>query len=674
MQGDKDAERGEDLVLRDHIAKQALDQFKPGLKHRESSVDRWNRNEDMYQNKVGPALEGRFNVPLPIMSGFVDTLHAKIDDKPALEFSLQGKADFKRAKKVTATHRIDSSSARANWAKKDRISKKMAIPTGIGGFKIFAENDPKYKHFLEAIDPYDWVADPIGGSDVELHRFGFQDNIFKSEFQIRGVKHYNQDQVEQLVSSNGDAEFKRNELSLRGKLNRFSAIGMDIDHGGLKDFAGDNLFRLTEGFTDYKGERWYVLMDMETGIWLRVEKLRDVFDSKGRGNKDEKTMLPWVFWHTHPDPFNFYSKAPADDIYPIASAMRTIFNQGLYNISKRNAGQRAYDPDIFTNPAQLEFRPDGLVAAYASQQGKNIGQGVYEFQTPDNTPITINLMNYLDNFLGQKTGITASAQGATDKDAKVGVYYGDLQQVADRLGLYNKEYSDAWECLGYRYIRDLWENFSEGVMIEWLGEDGIQIDELMKEDIDPSLVAIVKGGNAEIAANELQKRQKRDTIAQIQGNPLEASLLNPRWTIENKMRFGGFDEEEIREATDQLNFGSREELSDASQAIQDILQGKDVEVNFGATTAYMQKIVNFATKNRSHLEPKQVNDLMQHALLHKDLALENLERLALLQRINPQVPQGASPTAPVVPANTAVPNTPEGTFQRSGETSEALTP
>lgn len=271
-------ERAEPDKLRDNIATQAYQQLDAGLKHKQPRVEAWNKAFDLYHNKKEPAMVGRFNVPLPIVSGYVDTLHAKLDDSPYLEFERMARADDRRKKKIGAAWSIDSSSSRANWKKKDRAVRKIAIFTGRGNYKIFAENDPTYKHYLEVVDSYDLVTDPIGGSNLEDHRFVFQDNIFRSKEDLEGSKRYNQGQVAKLVLAMGDESFAKNEISFRNKLNKFFALG--IDDNNLKNYDGVQLFRLTEGMTIWKGTRYYILFEPTTGIWVRCEKLADVFESR----------------------------------------------------------------------------------------------------------------------------------------------------------------------------------------------------------------------------------------------------------------------------------------------------------------------------------------------------------------------------------------------------------
>ena len=187
----------------DEITAQAVLEYETGLNYKQPRVKDWHKNEDLYYNKAKPALKGRFNVPLPIMSGFVETLLSKIDDPPKINFNPTEEADIKKAKKVTAAWEYESSASVNKWQSKDLDVKKLAALSGRGIFKIFAESSPNYQSHLEAVDYYDFIAEPKGGGDLENHRYVGQDSIFRSKYQLlEGVENgnYNQSQVYKLIA------------------------------------------------------------------------------------------------------------------------------------------------------------------------------------------------------------------------------------------------------------------------------------------------------------------------------------------------------------------------------------------------------------------------------------------------------------------------------------------
>jgi hypothetical protein len=353
---------------------------------------------------------------------------------------------------------------------------------------------------------------------------------------------------------------------------------------------------------------------------------------------------------------------------------RILINQELDNRQKKNWGQRAYDPEVFPNPADLQWRPDGLVATKSGASlRQTIQSGVYEFQTPE-LQGTINLVQYIDSMIGQKTGVTADAQGSSDED-KVGIYYGNMQQTADRMGLYNKSYKKFWQAIGRRYVWGLTEHLRAPQAVEIIGEKGAEWEELKRTEINPEWDIMVVGGNAELAQDEMKKKRLQEIMASL--TPDELAVTSSRWRAEQKLRIGGIEEDEIRMAFDMQNEGNREILAEASMAIQEVLQGKTPKLNRGANTSFIQKILDYATD--TDLKQTEYDSLMAFAQAHIQIAQENMARKA----VQMMAQQGIAPQQPTATEqmygdaqNEAQPaaNTPEGTMSQSQQLTPNLAP
>src|SRR5688500_5294626 len=70
----------------DQIAKQARAEYDAGLLYRHDREKAWNIIEDFYFNRVKKTLKSKFNVPVPILPGFVDTWQAKMSKHANLTF------------------------------------------------------------------------------------------------------------------------------------------------------------------------------------------------------------------------------------------------------------------------------------------------------------------------------------------------------------------------------------------------------------------------------------------------------------------------------------------------------------------------------------------------------------------------------------------------------------
>jgi hypothetical protein len=648
----------------EQIVNQCRAEYKAGLDFRHAREQDWKLAEDQYFNRQAKSLKQRYNVPVPIVPGFVETLLSKVDDPPAIKAKQGDEADYKAVQKVNAFIRIESKAEDYDWDMLDLDAKKEAILYGRAIAKVYSQSKPEYKSNLEDVDVYDFIADPKGGGNLEKHLFAQQDNLFKNKQDLKlGVESmgYDARAVEKIINATSGDKLVDNDNQYRSKQSRLMALGLD---GITFNYAGQPLYKFIEAGTTFNGHRYYVLFNNETGVAVKCVPLKEVFKSN---------LWPWVSWATHRDLFNFWSKAPVDDIVPLAEMIRVLVNQELDNRQKRNWGQRAYDPDVYPNPSDLNFRPDGLVATKSgASRLQPIGNGVYMFETPELNG-SIDLVNWIDGIIGEKTGVNADAQGSS-QESRVGVYYGNLQQIADRLGLYNKSYKKFWAAIGRRYIWGLFEHLRAPIAVEIIGEKGAEWDEIKRTEINPKWNILVEGGNAEMAEDEAKKQRLVEVMGTLQ--PDELMILSPRWRAETKLRSIGLEEDEIRMAFDIDSDGNREILAEASQMIQDCLAGKDYKLNTGANTAFVQKILDFAT-DADDLKPGEYEKLMQIVEVHIPIAEENMARKAvamMAQRGTMPGPEAqAAPTEELATMDQPAPGTPSGTASISQQISNQLT-
>lgn len=608
------------LPTEDLVASLAVDQLKACQDFKKPRTAKWKENEDAYIGKVKPALRGRFNIPIPIVPGFVDTVLAELREKPVIGFTATKNSDPMRAKKVTAAWEIDSDTQHANWPKKNADSKKIAMIYGFSAFKVYSYSKPEYKHCLDLIDPYDFIFEPLGGSDLEKHSFTGQDNIFRSAYELKDNEDYDQAQVQKLVAAveqlDASANRGKNEVE---KVNRFAALGLN---GTFAGFRGDQVYRMAELVLTFKGQRWYVFFNPETGVWVRCCLLKEVYESN---------LWPYVAYHPYRDPFNFLSKAPVDDVLPAAESARILLGQILDNNQRRNLGQRGYDPEIITDPSQLEWRPDGLVEMKASSKGIPIQNGIFEFTTPEITG-SLNLLTWLDNFVGQKTGATASAQGATNKDAKVGVYFGDLRQVAKRMSLQSDSYSEMLEQMGLRYSWCLWEHIGQDFAVKILGEEGADWVDLSKEDASPNFGIRITGGLAELQNNELETERRVQILDGMMADPILSQTLNAAWVAEQKLLAAGFKPEDIRRGLDKTSdITTENDRANAAQAIEDILHKKMPKQYLSAGRAFLQKLLDFYSN--TELDPTIGNHIVSYFQQMSTIVAANAARQAMSEGI-----------------------------------------
>lgn len=610
--------------LADEIVKVSCRQVQEGLRYRKPRFTDIKKNYDLYNEIARPTLAGRFNVPIDsvMVQGFVQSMLSKIDNPPKIIYKNVKPEDLFAARKISAAWEVESAPDAGNWAQTDLEVKRHAIMSGRGIFKYFADSaNGKYSSHLETVDPFDFVTEPNGGNRLSAHIFKYQMNIWKTEKDLReggDAGNYDKTQVRKLLLA--DTNAKRKVLSSTELENKSSIIMSAGFDPRLNNYVGENVFKLTEGNLLYKGVKYYVLFDMDTRMWLRVEPFEDVFESK---------LDQFVSWATDVDPYNFWSRAPVDMIRPAVESSRILFNQTLDNIQKRNWEMKAFDATMLPNPEQLRTRPDGLVRMKVPA-GKSIQQGLYTLPTNDTTGITLNLMTYMQNFLGTETGMPAGAKGVSDED-KVGIHFSNLQQVADRLGLTNKLYSQAWVELGDRFQWGLFEHMPQDLMVEYIGSEGNEWDIIRKDDVNAELKTQIVGGNAEEILDEIKSRKQENALNKFLNAGL-GKLANERVLSEEILRKGEFDEPTIKALLDKVSEGSSEVVARAEQAIVQIIRGKEAKVWRGANTFFIQYIVDYAVENRLNSNPQKAIEIFErltaYAESHFTFAQENVERQA----------------------------------------------
>jgi len=645
------------------IVMQARAEYDAGLLYRHARERQWQLIEDAYFNRVKKSLKGRFNIPVPIIPGFVDTWQSKMSKTVNLAFDQQEAADYKATQKVSAFYAAQKGKDDCDWEDMDDDGKKLAAMSGRAIFSYMASSKPKYASVLENVDHYDFVCDPIGGGHLERHRFVMRDNVFKDREALKvGAEAglYDAGQVSKLINATTSDMLADSDNRFRSKQNRFAALNMD---GLTHNFAGQDLYKFIEAGTTWKGKRYYVLFNYETGIWLRCQPLTEVF----------KSGLWWfTSWATHRDTFNFWSKGPCDDMLPLSEMIRVLVNQEFDNRNKRNYGQRAYDPEMFPEPAELEFRQDGLVAVKSgTSRVSEISRGVYQFETPELNG-TINLVEWIDNTLKEKTGVNSEAQGQSE-ESKVGIAYLNVQQSAERTVKVYRSYAKCWKAIGRRFLWGLLEHMREPLAVQIIGEKGAEWDEIARREIKTDWNIRIEGDLAKAQEDAIKKKQLADVMATL--TPDELAVTSPKWRVKTKLRIADVDEDDIRMAFDLEGEHGKELLAEAHLMIQDCLEGRPYKPNRGADTAFVQVILDYATD--TDLPEDKYQKLMAIVEEHLPIAAENMARKAVKQRAHSGLQPNGQPAMPAMPAAPgAMPETPpafgttEGTSSLSQQAAE----
>ena len=615
------------------ITNQCAKEYIYALDYRSGRIPAIQENEDLYNLRIQPTLNNRSNYLLPLMPKYIDTLLSKTDDPPVLEFSATEDADKFKAKKCTKAWQFDSSPTRGQWALQDILSKKQAGLYGRVTANYYSYTyQGKYFSVLDFLDFYDFLIDPrAGGFDVENGRYMGIDNIFKGkEYFERKVGDFIDENVTQLFSSVSKDTVKDYDNRNQEKANRYSALNLDFTS---YNYQSDQMVKLIEWYTTYNGKRYYVLFSDKLKLAVKVVLLSNMFKTL-----NINTGLPyWPFasWAIYPSKEEFYTPAPADRLRNNIKAQSVLVNQKIDNNNFQNNAMIAYDEDAIDNPALLKSRPQGTVPMKLGK-GDFIQNRIYQFRYPVLSGVD-DLYNLLENMNAQGTGITPEAQGTTEKDKKATVYIGDMQQVADRMGLFNKLYSAFYQKLGILYANGLKENYTEETAINVLGDDGIDMEKLLKEDTMPSYDVSVRGFNNEVQMKTLIAERKNKVLGEL----LVSGMINTTEAIKFILENSEFKSDEIQRLLDKENEGSMKSIVEAKDENQKILKKKMVEPNRAASIIHIRTHLDFVKNNK--LEPSEEIAILQHAELEVPIAIKNVSKDIIKRQSNENIGQPTNP-------------------------------
>lgn len=610
--------------LYDELTRIATQQLLVSDAFKKPLLAKWKDFYDLRAGKVKKKLRMPFQVAFPIFSGMIDTLEASFDEAIELEFTETKPADYFKARKVQGAWNTEKSKNTVNssWDYKARVDKDNAMMTGRGILTNFAESKPTYKNHLETISSLYFHCQPMGGGKLEKHLFCGREDIQRSQSEIEyGVKNgnYDEDQWKEMKERVGDKDYlsKGDFSSSMEKLMKFKSYGLSPEN---HNYVGETVFNLVEWCMVHKGTRYYLLFDPFTQTWIRGEKLKDVYSSD---------TYPYKTWATHEDDMLFWSKSYGDDLYPIADAVTTLFNQELTNREKRNLGARGYDKDMFPDVAKLDqaqYRPDALVPIDTKGGTRKMADAIYYFETPE-LQGTINLLDWVQKSTAKDTGITDVAQGAAmQATKKVNVTYMEQAAVAKRIGYKSQSFSECWGEIGNSFYEGLKDHMPQKLAIQLLGDRGLEWDEIMRDDLDLEGDIGIRVISSTARKEESQKKKagRVEAIKMVAADPTLAPVLNPQWKVNAILRdVGEYDDDEIKLAMDTKNFASKESVAKAHVAIQKIISGEDPDKNFDANGVFISIIHDYILDHQGKLKPAVFKRMEKYFVESAQIALKN---------------------------------------------------
>lgn len=577
----------------------------------------WN----LYDGKTPKKLRQLFNVPIPVFPGMVDTLNAQYDTPVLLDFKEADASDYFKVQKLNGAFQLEvmDSSENSKWDEKLTLARSHAIITGRGILEYSVSSDPEYSSDLSVIGLEDFNFQPRGGGKLENHLFAGTEDVEKTKSElVKGALagFYDKKQVTTLISRCEDRQYLPNEtIGISEKLNRFKALGLDAANNS---YVGEAVYRLANHILNIDGTRYYLCFHPWSKTWLRFEKLKDTYSSD---------LFPWVTYATHLNDKNFLSKSFGDDMYPAADAIVAMFNQELTNREKQNNHSRAYDKAMFPDVRKLDeamHRPDGLVPFDSKGGTLRISEGIYEFKVGELNG-TVNLIDWISGTLGRNTGASDLAQGSVQEvSKKASVTFAEQKSVSKRISWSSKPFQGMMADLGKRFMFGLKDHMPAKMAIRLMGEGGWDWDEITRLDLDTKkdVNVFIISTDQQMRDSEMKAKRRSEALALVAQSP----NINGKKRDEEILRsVGEYNDLEVAEFLDVKTYSDRKSIAKASVSIDMILRDEKPDIWYGATTAFMQKIKDFADDKRSTLGPKY-KTLIEYAMQHADIVRENIER------------------------------------------------
>lgn len=570
---------------RQKIIAQALAEITFARNYKQGKVKNWKINEDLYYGRKLYSGASMANVDLGEMQSHVHTILSKVDEPLVFKYTKRKRAQLKRVTRLNGLRMYDS--GRDFWDLKDIAGKKQCVVYGRSVNSYFADSHKGYMPHFSPVDVYDFLIDPAaGGLFLENAQYLGDYGVSLSKEQIKaGVKSkiYLKTEAEKLIAGDGNATDSNQEQINKQNRTRDTSVWQT-----QKEMSGTGKFKFWRWGTTYEGVRYYLLLCEKGAQAIEVCPLEEKFASG-----------LWWYWTyaAFPDLTEFWTPSYCDYVREIIMAKAESINQMLDNAEKINKPQKKIQAGAIENMAQLKYRRDGNIIV---KKDFDINKAYQTVETPSiNTPLLV--FDKLDTIQQRSSGVTAGDSGNAKNDAgaKATIYKGNQANSADLFGLFNRSYSFGYRSFANLYEHGVREHLVKKEAIDIIGPDGIEIEEFTRKDIfwkNDKFGVMVESSNAELALSEDDKKMQVNFLAANDKDP--NSVQNKKKSYEIQAGIVGFDDEVIRELLDTSEFGDERMMADADRDIEMILDGKVIAANQEANTAYMQRFVDYMTRNQ----------------------------------------------------------------------------
>ena len=617
------------------ITTKAYKAFHDGMRFKEERMKQASKNVEMYNLKQEDEQIGFLNIPTTDMHGYVEDWAARMPKLNIKFKAIKSLADAESEKKLNALHERDKLPQFADYDGKNRAVNKYACVYGVGIAKVWSESINGYKHHFDVIDPVDFFCQPNGGADLETHKYCGETGIFLTKTQLeegeksgiyKGAKaffNFISGSSNYIDQSRSDYEEKIKKYALFNKEPQASPF--------------DELFHFFEINYEYKGERYYELIDVQTGMSIRQKKLTDLFKSG---------LYPYVAWQPKRDIHNFWSISPADVKYPSCVLMQEAQNAYINNVRQLVKPARTYRPESFDRPPK--YIPNGFIPMRVGSPF-NADQAIQRLDVVDLTNPLLKFMDSINFRAGVDTGITAGMQGQSETD-KVGINERNIQQANRKIFYSNESHNNFAIEIGKRWLDGVREHLGNKESVKIIGALGLETVKVLKEDAEVEY-------DIEIEDME-QKTQddmiKTNKIMTALNNPVIIQQGNPKKVMELILKTGEISDSEIKEIMDVDQYGESQYVEKAENIFQRFIEGDTPDMYRQANQTFCQRLYDLVCNNKDEMKPQTVAKVYayidQAILIAEENAVRNAKMDAMKMSIQ-QLKQAPMPTAGMTDSN-----------------------
>jgi hypothetical protein len=172
------------------------------------------------------------------------------------------------------------------------------------------------------------------------------------------------------------------------------------------------------------------------------------------------------------------------------------------------------------------------------------------------------------------------------------------------------------------------ENLTKKIAVDIIGPEGIEVQEISRRDIfrkNEKFAVITEQSNSELQLSEQKKRAQGAYYSALLGRP---ELANQQVVVAQLGMVAGLTEEAIREIQDLEDYGKASIMSEAERDIEDILDGKFIQPNRVANTAYKQRFVDYMLDHEEDMNEEQSSRMLQYIESLAQIVVANTQRAA----------------------------------------------